>query len=83
MIYSELVWEDFLDKVDFISRLLKDRWDMERTGEGIWWDHNVNKNVEAELAHNMQGRVKNLFKLKPTTHWLVEKDKNRSIMVES
>lgn len=57
------------------SRPLKDRWDLERTREGIQWYHNINKNVEAELAQNIQGRVENLFKLKPTVHWLAVKEK--------
>lgn len=51
--------EDFLDKVDF--RPLKDRWDLDRIGEGTQSYHNINKSVEAELAQNIQGRVKVLF----------------------
>lgn len=57
------------------SRPLKERWDLERTREGIQWYHNINKSVEAELAQNIQGRVENSCKLKPTTHWLEVKDK--------
>lgn len=35
-----------------LSRPLKDRWDLERSKEGIQWYHNINKNVEAELARD-------------------------------
>lgn len=59
-----------------LSRPLKDRWDLERNIEGIQWYHNINKNAEAELAQNIQGIGENLFKLKPTIHWLEVKEKN-------
>ena len=62
-----------------LSRPLKDRWDLERNKEGIQWYHNINKNAEAELAQNIQGIGENLFKLKPTIHWLAVKEKNVSI----
>lgn len=61
-----------------LSRPLKDRWDLERNIEGIQWYHNINKNAEAELAQNIQGIGENLFKLKPTIHWLEVKEKNVS-----
>lgn len=54
---------------------MKDRWDLERNIEGIQWYHNINKNAEAELAQNIQGIGENLFKLKPTIHWLEVKEK--------
>ena len=62
-----------------LSRPLKDRLYLERNKEGIQWYHNINKNAETELAQNMQGIGENLFKLKPTIHWLAVKEKNVSI----
>ena len=62
-----------------LGRPLKDRWDLERSKEGIQWYHNINKNVEAELAQTIQGIGENLFKLKPTIHWLAVKEKNVGI----
>lgn len=66
-----------------LSRPLKDKWNLKRTGEEIQWYHHINKHVEAELAQNIQGRVKNLFKLQPTMHWLAVKNKNMRVEVES
>lgn len=48
---SGLVWEEFLGKSD-----LKSRWDLERAGKRIQWHHDISKNVEAELAQNVEGR---------------------------
>ena len=62
-----------------LGRPLKDRWDLERSKEGIQWYHNINKNVAAELAQTIQGIGENLFKLKPTIHWLAVKEKNVGI----